>query len=113
MIRLRQRRERGRKVVEVVLPRRVLTALRSMNPEAVRFNFGVKEQFEIDAKELQGAIVETYKRKARDISILEQRAKKKQMQEAALVKSRKKQAEVDELKKKAKKPLRGTSQCSE
>lgn len=65
VIRLSQKREHGRKVVEVTLPRRVLTALRSMNPESVRFTFGVNEKFEVDAGELHGAIVETYKKRRR------------------------------------------------
>ncbi len=65
VIRLSQRREHGRKVVEVALPRRILTALRSMNPESVRFTFGVNEKFEVDAGELQEAIVETYKKRRR------------------------------------------------
>ena len=65
MIRLSQRREHGRKVVEVKLPRRILTALRSINPESVRFDFGVNEKFELDASELHDAIVETYEKRRR------------------------------------------------
>lgn len=63
VIRLKQKREGGRKVVEIQLPRRLLTALRSMNPESVRFNFGMNEQFEVDSSELHGAIAETYKKR--------------------------------------------------
>ena len=109
MIRLRQRREHGQKVVEVELPRRILTALRSMNPAAVRFKFGIKEQFEISARDLQEAIVETYKKKAQELSLLEKQEKDKRMREAALAAARKRKAEEDERKRKAKKPLRGTS----
>lgn len=65
MIRLSQLREHGRKIVEVKLPRRILTALRSMNPESVRFTFGVNENFELDAGELHDAITETYKKRRR------------------------------------------------
>jgi hypothetical protein len=65
LIRISQRREHGRKVVEVRLPRRILTALRSMNPESVRFSFGVNEEFELDAGELHDALVETHKKRRR------------------------------------------------
>ena len=65
LIRISQRRERGRKVIEIKLPRRILTALRSMNPESVRFSFGVDEEFEIDAGELHDALVETHKKRRR------------------------------------------------
>ena len=65
LIKISNRHEDGEKVVEITLPRRILTALRSMNPSSVRFNFGVKEQFEIDSAELKSAILETYKKKKR------------------------------------------------
>lgn len=65
MIKLGLRREHGRKVVEVKLPRRLLTALRSMDPESVRFTFGVRESFELDAGELHDALIETHKKRKR------------------------------------------------
>lgn len=65
MIKLRLRRERGKKIVEVDLPRRLLTALRSMNPESVRFTFGVNESFEIGSGELHDALTETYEKRRR------------------------------------------------
>lgn len=65
MIKLGLRRERGRKIVEVRLPRRVLTALRSMDPESVRFTFGTNESFELGAGELHDALTETYKKRRR------------------------------------------------
>jgi hypothetical protein len=65
VVRLTQNRENGRKVVEISVPRRILTALRSMNPEAVRFNFGMNEEFVLGARQLQEAIAETYKERRR------------------------------------------------
>ena len=63
VIRLNQVVEGGKKVVEITVPRRILTALRSMDPAAVRFNFAVNEQFEVGARQLQEAIAETYRLK--------------------------------------------------
>lgn len=65
VIRLTQVVEGGKKIVEISVPRRILTALRSMNPEAVRFNFAVNEQFEVGARQLQEAVAETYRMKQR------------------------------------------------
>lgn len=61
VVRLVQKRENGKKVVEIAVPRRILTALRSMNPESVRFNFGMNEGFVVGARQLQEAIADTYK----------------------------------------------------
>lgn len=65
VVRLTQRVENGKKIVEISVPRRILLALRAMNPEAVRFNFAVNESFEVGARQLQEAIAETYKERRR------------------------------------------------
>ena len=64
MIRMMMRRENGKKIIEMKLPRRVLTAIKTRKPSAIRFVFdGVKETFEIDASAAQKALVETYQKK--------------------------------------------------
>ena len=63
MIKLELRREGGKKVVEVKLPRRLLTAIRSMNPEAVKMTFGVNESFVLGAGELSDALKESYEKR--------------------------------------------------
>lgn len=65
VVRLTQRVEHGRKVVEISVPRRILLALRAMNPEAVKLNFAVNESFEIGARQLQEAVAATYKERRR------------------------------------------------
>ena len=102
LIRFSARRERGRKVVEVKLPRRILTALRSMNPESVRFSFGVNEQFEIDASELHDALVETHKRKRQEAAVVEAREKRRREAAELAVRAQKKAEAAKAEKKKAK-----------
>lgn len=66
VVRLTQRVEGGKKIVEISVPRRILTALRAMNPESVRFAFDVSESFEVGARQLQEAIAETYRLRRRE-----------------------------------------------
>ncbi len=65
MIQVREIRDRGRKVVEIVIPRRIFTALRAMRPDSVKLKFSNTEAFEIGASELGRAIKETYSKKKR------------------------------------------------
>ncbi len=61
MITLREKREGGRKTLQVVIPRRVLLSIRIMRPDNVEFKFGENESFQADSKALSKAILEGYK----------------------------------------------------
>ena len=65
MVRMRRLNEDGKKVVELELPRRVLTALRAVKADSLRVRFGGGEAFQVDAGPLGRAIQETYREKGR------------------------------------------------
>lgn len=65
LTRFRKLRERGKKIVEVQMPERVLRLLKQADPDTVRITFGGSNKFEIGAGELKEAIVETHRRNRR------------------------------------------------